>query len=82
MTTRFENDKSTTRLELRYKKLIEKSSNFKQTNRDISNLASLKATRLLEQINKIKYGVGTTLRISAGSSLKLLVSNFNELRHF
>jgi hypothetical protein len=81
MTTTFENDKNTTRLELRYKKLIEKSSNFKQTNRGISNLASLKATRLLRRINKIKFGIGTTLRISAGSSLKLLVSNFNKLKH-
>ncbi len=82
MTTAFEIDKNTTRLEIRYKKLIEKSYNFKQTNRNISNLASYKATRLLGRINKIKLGIGTTLRISAGSSLKLLSSNFIELRPF
>lgn len=76
MTTAFETDKTTTRLEIRYKKLIEKSSNFKPINRDISNLALSKATRLLGRINKIKLGISTTLRIS-GSSLKLLASNFN-----
>jgi len=76
MTTAFETDKTTTRLEIRYKKLIEKSSNFKQINRDISNLALSKATRLLGRINKIKLGISTTLKIS-GSSLKLLASNFN-----
>ena len=47
--------RDTTRLESRYKKLVEKAYNFKFTNSTISDLAAYKAMRLLEKINRIKF---------------------------
>jgi len=48
--------RDTSRLESRYKKLVEKAYNFKYTNSSISDLAAYKAMRLLEKINRIKFG--------------------------
>ncbi len=48
--------RGTSRLEARYKKLVEKAYNFKYTNSTISDLAAYKAMRLLEKINRIKFG--------------------------
>jgi len=48
--------RDTSRLESRYKKLVEKAYNFKYTNSTISDLAAYKAMRLLEKINRIKFG--------------------------
>jgi len=48
--------RDTTRLEERYKKLVEKAYNFKHTNSTLSDLAAYKAMRLLEKINRIKFG--------------------------
>ncbi len=48
--------RDTSRLEARYKKLVEKAYNFKYTNSSISDLAAYKAMRLLEKINRIKFG--------------------------
>jgi hypothetical protein len=43
-------------LELRYKKLVEKAYNFKYTNSTISDLSAYQAMRILEKINRIKFG--------------------------
>ncbi|MDC3388592.1 Lacal_2735 family protein [Flavobacteriaceae bacterium] len=43
-------------LELRYKKLVEKAYNFKYTNSTISDFSAYQAMRLLEKINRIKFG--------------------------
>lgn len=56
MPTTLDTRIDTTRLETRYKKLVEKSYNFKQTNSTLSDLAAYKAMKLLERINRIKFG--------------------------
>ena len=56
MPTTLEIKSYTKRLEDRYKRLIEKAYNFRQTDSSLSDLASYKATRLLEKINRIKFG--------------------------
>lgn len=56
MQTTLDTYRDTTRLEARYKKLVEKAYNFRQTNNTLSDLASYKAMRLLERINRIKFG--------------------------
>ncbi len=43
-------------LEFRYKTLIEKAYNFKYTNNSLSDISEYKAMRLLEEINRIKFG--------------------------
>ena len=51
--------RDTTRLEARYKKLVEKAYNFKQTNSTLSDLAAFKAMKLLERL--IELNSGTSL---------------------
>ena len=43
-------------LELRYKTLVEKAYNFKYTNNSLSDISEYKAMRILEEINRIKFG--------------------------
>lgn len=56
MPTTVEIKSYTKRLEERYKRLVEKAYNFKHTDSALSDLASFKATRLLQKINRIKFG--------------------------
>lgn len=56
MPTTLNTYRDTSRLEARYKKLVEKAYNFKQTNSTLSDLAAFKAMKLLERINRIKFG--------------------------
>ena len=56
MQTTLDTYRDTTRLEARYKKLVEKAYNFKQTNSTLSDLEAFKAMKLLERINRIKFG--------------------------
>ncbi|MGB0896660.1 MAG: Lacal_2735 family protein [Flavobacteriaceae bacterium] len=56
MPTTLDTYRDTSKLEERYKKLVEKAYNFKQTNSTLSDLAAFKAMKLLEKINRIKFG--------------------------
>ena len=56
MLPKTKNYSSTKDLELRYKKLVEKAYNFKYTNSTLSDISAYKAMRILEKINRIKFG--------------------------
>ena len=48
-------NKRKTALELRYKKLIERSNNYKHVDECISDIACYKALKTLKKLNKITY---------------------------
>lgn len=44
-----------TKLDARYKELVEQAYNFKQTDSEISDLAEFHAMRLLNKLNTLRY---------------------------
>lgn len=56
MTTSTEIKRYTKRLEKKYKRLSEKAYNFKFIDSALSTIAEYKAMRLLNKINRIKFG--------------------------
>ncbi|MDX1278163.1 Lacal_2735 family protein [Oceanihabitans sediminis] len=43
------------KLNRKYKKLVEKAYNFRQTDHALSDISEYKAIKLLDKLNKLKY---------------------------
>ncbi len=56
MLTKLKKNSKLKELELRYKTLVEKAYNFKYTNNSLSDISEYNAMRVLEEINRIKFG--------------------------
>lgn len=50
------------KLQTRYKKLVEKAYNFRQTDSALSDLSEFKAIKLLNKLNQLKFLNRDTLR--------------------
>lgn len=50
------------KLQTRYKKLVEKAYNFRQTDSALSDLSEFKAIKLLNKLNHLKFLNRDTLR--------------------
>ena len=55
MKTKVELKDSHSKLQLRYKQLIEKAYNFRQTDHELSDISEYKAIKLLHKLNRLQY---------------------------